>query len=143
MLPIADVGMPEVPLTLIARRWPCAFLLSDSKGMLDVKDTVLRREVASIALATRKTKNYFRGMLSAFRAGVSVVVGIHKPCCLVICSLQSTWLGVIFFIQHTPITLTDWSCREWRHVQQSQDDSTFGKAAGDGSEEPWTERSPF
>ena len=40
--------------------------------MLDVKDTVLRRELASIALATRKTKNFFRGMLSAFRAGVSV-----------------------------------------------------------------------
>ena len=35
-----------------------------------VKDTVLRRELASIiALATRKTKNFFRGMLSAFRAG--------------------------------------------------------------------------
>ena len=47
--------------------------------MLDVKDTVLRRELASIALATRKTKNFFRGMLSAFRAGVSVVVGFHKP----------------------------------------------------------------
>ena len=77
----------EVPLTLIARRWPCA----------DVKDTVLRRELASIALATRKTKNFFRGMLSAFRAGVSVVVGFHKPCCLVICSLQSPWLGVIFY----------------------------------------------
>ena len=120
----------EVPLTLIARRWPCAFFLSDSKGMLDVKDTVLRRELASIALATRKTKNFFpgmlsafragerhrlrselasialatrktknffRGMLSAFRAGVSVVVGFHKPCCLVICSLQSPWLGVIFY----------------------------------------------
>ena len=58
-----------VPLTLIARRWPCAFFLSDSQGMLDVKDTVLRRELASIALATRKTKNFFRGMLSAFRAG--------------------------------------------------------------------------
>ena len=87
----------EVPLTLIARRWPCAFFLSDSKGMLDVKDTVLRRELASIALATRKTKNFFRGMLSAFRAGVSVFVGFHKPCCLVICSLQSPWLGVIFF----------------------------------------------
>ena len=43
----------EVPLTLIARRWPCAFFLSDSKGMLDVKDTVLRRELVSIALATR------------------------------------------------------------------------------------------
>ena len=87
----------EVPLTLIARPWPCAFFLSDSKGMLDVKDTVLRRELASIALATRKTKNFFRGMLSAFRAGVSVVVGFHKPCCLVICSLQSPWLGVIFY----------------------------------------------
>ena len=39
--------------------------------MLDVKDTVLRRagELASIALATRKTKNFFLGMLSAFRAG--------------------------------------------------------------------------
>ena len=48
-----------MPLTLIALRWPCAFLLSDSKGMLDVKDTVLRRELASIALATRKTKNFF------------------------------------------------------------------------------------
>ena len=59
----------EVPLTLIARRWPCAFFLSDSKGMLDVKDTVLRGQLASIALATRKTKNFFRGMLSAFRAG--------------------------------------------------------------------------
>ena len=35
----------EVPLTLIARRWPCAFFLSDSKAMLDVKDTVLRREL--------------------------------------------------------------------------------------------------
>ena len=35
-----------------------------------VKDTVLRRELASIiALATRKTKNFLRGMLSAFRAG--------------------------------------------------------------------------
>ena len=87
----------EVPLTLIARRWQCAFLLSDSKAMLDVKDTVLRRELASIALATRKTKNFCRGMLSAFRAGVSVVVGFHKPCCLVICSLQSPWLGVIFY----------------------------------------------
>ena len=87
----------EVPLTLIARRWACAFFLSDSKGMLDVKDTVLRRELGSIALATRKTKNFFRGMLSAFRAGVSVVVGFHKPCCLVICSLQSPWLGVIFY----------------------------------------------
>ena len=86
-----------MPLTLIARRWPCAFFLSDSKGMLDVKDTVLRLELASIALATRKTKNFFRGMLSAFRAGVSVVVGFHKPCCLVICSLQSPWLGVIFY----------------------------------------------
>ena len=59
----------EVPLTLIARRWPCAFFLSDSKGMLDVKVTVLRRELASIALATSKTKNFFRGMLSAFKAG--------------------------------------------------------------------------
>ena len=59
----------EVPLTLIARRWPCAIFLPHSKGMLDVKDTVLRRELASIALATRKTKNFFRGMLSAFRAG--------------------------------------------------------------------------
>ena len=49
----------EVPHTLIARRWPCAFFLSDSKGMLDVKDTVLRRELASIALATRKTKELF------------------------------------------------------------------------------------
>ena len=87
----------EVPLTLIARRWPCAFFLSDSKGMLDVKDTVLRRELASISLATRKMKNFFGGMLSAFRAGVSVVVGFHKPCCLVICSLQSPWLGVIFY----------------------------------------------
>ena len=35
--------------------------------MLDVKDTVLRRELASIALATRITKNFFRGMLSAFK----------------------------------------------------------------------------
>ena len=87
----------EVPLTLIARRWRCAFFLSDSNGILDVKDTVLRRQLASIALATRKTKNFFRGMLSAFRAGVSVVVGFHKPCCLVICSLQSPWLGVIFY----------------------------------------------
>ena len=87
----------EVPLTLIARRWPCAFFLSDSKGMLDVKDTVSRRELASIALATRRTKNFFRGILSAFRAGVSVVVGFHKPCCLVICSLQSAGLGVIFY----------------------------------------------
>ena len=43
--------------------------LSDSKGMLGVKDTVLRRGLASIALATRKTENFFRGMLSAFRAG--------------------------------------------------------------------------
>ena len=59
----------EVPLTLIARRCPCRFFLSKSKGMLDVKDTVLRRELASIALAKRKTKNIFRGMLSAFRAG--------------------------------------------------------------------------
>ena len=58
-----------MPLTLIPRRWPCAFFLSDSEGMLDVKDTVLGRELASIALATRKTKNFFRGMLSAFRAG--------------------------------------------------------------------------
>ena len=48
-----------------------------TKGMLDGKDTVLRRELASIALATRKTKNLFRGMLSPFRAGVSVVVGFH------------------------------------------------------------------
>ena len=48
-----------------------------------------------------------------------------------------------YFIQHTPIELTDWSCREWRHVQQTQDDSTFGKAAGAGSEEPWKKRSPF
>ena len=30
----------EVPLTLIARPWPCGFFLSDSKGMLEVKDTV-------------------------------------------------------------------------------------------------------
>ena len=59
----------EVSLTLIARRWPCAFFLSDSKGMLDVKDTVLRRELASISLATRKTKKFFRGMLSAFTTG--------------------------------------------------------------------------
>ena len=87
----------EVPFTLTARRLACAFFLSDSKGMLDVKDTVLRRELASIAQATRKTKNFFRGMLSAFRPGVSVVVGFHKPCCLVICSLQSPWLGVIFY----------------------------------------------
>ena len=67
--------------------------------MLDVKDTVLHRELASIALATRKTKNFFLGILSAFRAGVSVhvAVGFHKPCCLVICSLQSPWLGVIFY----------------------------------------------
>ena len=28
---------------------------------------------------------------------VSVVLGFHKPCCLVICSLQSPWLGVIFY----------------------------------------------
>ena len=42
-----------------------------------MKDTVLRRELASIALATRKTNNFFRGMLSTFRAGVSVVVGFH------------------------------------------------------------------
>ena len=111
--------------------------------MLDAKDTVLRRELASIALVMRKTKKFFSGMLSAFRAGVSVVVGFHKPCCMVICSLQPPWLGVISFIQRTPITLTDWSCREWRHVQQTQDDSTFGKAAGAGSEEPWKKRSPF
>ena len=53
-----------------------------------------------------------------------------------------------YFIPHTPITLTDWSCsgswREWRHVQQTQDDRTFGKAAGAGPEEPWKKkRSPF
>ena len=48
-----------------------------------------------------------------------------------------------YFIQHTPITLTDWSCREWRHVQQTQDDSTFGKAAGAGPKEPWKKRSLF
>ena len=66
--------------------------------MLDVIDTVLRRELSSIALATRKMKNFFsRGMMSALRAGVSVAVGFHKPCCLVICSLQSPWLGVIFY----------------------------------------------
>ena len=102
-----------------------------------VKDTVLRRELASIALATRKTKNFFRGMLSAFRAGVSVIVGFHKPCCLVICSLQSPLLGVIFYPAYADHTDWPWSCREWRHVQQTQDDSTFGKAAGAGSEEPW------
>ena len=28
-------------------------------------------------------------------------------------------------------------------MQQTQDDSTFGKAAGAGSEEPWKKRSPF
>ena len=67
----------EVPLTLIARRWPCAFFLSDSKGMLDVKDIVLRRELASIALATRKSK-----LIRTF---------------FVECSLQSPWLGVIFY----------------------------------------------
>ena len=102
--------------------------------MLDVKDTVLRRELASIALATRKMKNFFveccqrlgsvkdtfcavnslqsshwrRGKRRTFfveccqRLGpagvhVSVVVGFHKLCCLVICSLQSPWLGVIFY----------------------------------------------
>ena len=65
-----------------------------------------RRELASIALATRKTKNFCRGMLSAFRAGVSVVVGFHKPCCLVICSLQSPWLGVIFYPAYADHT--DW-----------------------------------
>ena len=27
--------------------------------------------------------------------------------------------------------------REWRHVQQTQDDGTFGKAAVAGSGEPW------
>ena len=71
-----------------------------------VKDIVLRRELASItlAMATRKTKNFFPGMLSAFRAGVSVVVGFYKLCCLVICSLQSSWLGGIFhpaYADHT------------------------------------------
>ena len=30
-----------------------------------------------------------------------------------------------------------------RHVQQTQDDSTFGKAAGDASEETWKKRSTF
>ena len=30
-----------------------------TKGMLDVKDTVLRRELASVVLATRTTKNFF------------------------------------------------------------------------------------
>ena len=39
--------------------------------------------------------------------------------------------------------MTDGSCREWRHVQRTQVDSTFGKAAGAGSEEPWKKRSPF
>ena len=57
-----------------------------------MKDTVLRRELASIALAIearsrqetnnltgdRKMKNFFRGMLSAFRSGVSVVVDFHN-----------------------------------------------------------------
>ena len=56
-------------------------------------------------------------------------------------SVSVAWRDI--FLQHTPITLTDWSCREWRHVQQTQDDSTFGKAAGAGLEEPWKERSPF
>ena len=51
-----------------------------------------------------KSKNFFRGMLSAFRGDVSVVVGFHKPCCLVICSLQSPWLGVIFYPAYTDHT---------------------------------------
>ena len=75
-----------------------------TKGMLDVKDTVLRRELASIALATRKTKNFFRGMLSAFRAGVSVVVGFHKPCCLVIIMLSSVsvaWSDILSSIRRS------------------------------------------
>ena len=56
-------------------------------------------------------------------------------------SVSVAWSDIL---QHTPIELTDWSCREWRHVQQTQDDSTFGKAAGAGSaEEPWKKRSPF
>ena len=92
-----------MPLTLIARRWACAFFLSDSKGMLDVKDTVLRRELASIALATRKTKNFFRGMLSAFRAGVSVVVIFHKPCGLVIMlfSVSVAWSDFLSSIRRS------------------------------------------
>ena len=85
--------------------------------MLDVKDTVLRRELASIALATRKTKNFFRGMLSAFRAGVSVVVGFHKPCCLVICSLQSPWLGVIFYPAHVVVGFHKPCCLVIRSLQ--------------------------
>ena len=43
-----------------------------------MKDTVLRRELASITLATRKTKNFFRGMLSAFsRAGEVGPLQLH------------------------------------------------------------------
>ena len=70
----------EVPLTLIARRWPCAFFLSDSKGMLDVKDTVLRRELALQSHWRRgKRRTFFRGMQSAFRAGAQ---GRRKVFCI-------------------------------------------------------------
>ena len=64
----------EVPLTLIVRRWPCAFFLSDSKGMLDVKDTVLRRELASTALATRKNEAH----LTLYKAHAFLQVKIHQ-----------------------------------------------------------------
>ena len=56
-------------------------------------------------------------------------------------SVSVAWSDILSSI--CPIELTDWSCREWRHVQQTQDDSTFGKVTGAGSEEPWKKRSPF
>ena len=96
-LSAADRRRSFASVRKMTSEWPCAFFLSDCKGMLDVKDTVLRRELASIALATRKTKNFFRGMLSAFRAGVSVVVGFHKPCCLLIMlsSVSVAWSDIL------------------------------------------------
>ena len=49
----------ELPLTLIARRWPCAFFLSDSNRMLNVKDTVLRRELLQSHWRRGKRKTLF------------------------------------------------------------------------------------
>ena len=134
----------EVPLTLIARRWPCAFFLSDSKGMLDVKDTVLRRELASIALATRKTKNFFCGMLSAFRDRCECRRWFSQTLLPghMLSSVSVAWSDISSSIRRSN-WLTSGAAGNGAMCNKLKMIALLGKAAGAGSEEPWKKRSPF
>ena len=117
-----------------------------SKGMLDVKKP--------FCVVNSLLSHWRRGKRRTFFVECCQRLGPRWVSSLVFTNLAA-WSYALFslrglewyFIQHTPITLTDWSCggswREWRHVQQPQHDRTFGKAAGAGSEEPWKKRSTF